>query len=190
MNPAALNRNRGRASVVASRCKSSSLLTKRPGALTRRIWVHSRVRSEQPPRNSKVLPPLFCLRQNLVQQPHLRAEDLHRKLEFRILERQPQTHSLQSTLHAKLHRRSAISKIQPILFRRGPFTLSFQKKSVLRPLNQYPHSFPPSARKTTSASHIAKYLFTAHVHDLSALIRVIRGKLSVSSMFSAVSPNL
>ena len=203
MNAPARNLNPGGASACraeaserrlfpASCCKSFLSLTKRPGALARRVRVHSRVRSDQLPRKRKLLFPLLRLRVYAVhlrqqcssQYARLRLEYLHRKVLFRIVETQPQTRSLQSMLHAKINRRSAIPKIQPILFRRRPFTLSFQKKSVRRPLNQYPHSFPPSARKTTSASYIAKYLFTAYVHDLS-FIRAIRGKISVPSVLNS-----
>lgn len=166
-----------------------SSVAARTGTLARRIGIHSRVVTNSPLK-CKLLSPFLRLRLYAVQlrqqcsfqYARLRPEYLHRKVAFRIVETQPQTRSLQSMLHAKINRRSAIPKIQPILFRRRPFTLSFQKKSVRRPLNEYSHSFPPSARKTTSASYIAKYLFTPYVRDLSAFICVIRGKLSVNSV--------
>ena len=198
MKPLALdlahNLDPGRASVPASR---SSSVTARTGTLARGIGVHSRVVTNHPLK-WKLLFPLLRLRvhavhlrqQCLSQYVRLRLEYLHRKVLFRIVETQPQARSLQSMLHAKINRRSAIPKIQPILFRRRPFTLSFQKKSVRRPLNEYSHSFPPSARKTTSASYIAKYLFTPYVRDLSAFIRVIRGQPSACSAPSCLKVSL
>jgi hypothetical protein len=192
----ALTLNAGGASVPASRPESFSSLTGRAGTLARRIRVHSQVCSDPLPWKRKLLHPLLAsctnvihLRQQcpsllpqflvvLYAHARLRSEYLDRKVVFRVAETQPKTRILEPVLHAIVDGACAIPEILCIFFRGQPRIRRFQKKSVRRPLNENPHSCPPSTAFLLRANAFSKNLFTGCLHHLRELrVSVVNARL-------------